>query len=197
MYFSTCISDLELSFISMSHLIYSIRNGWQWHIRCIRSFQQNMTRSYIWYITVIHNSFTIIYQFVLLRHIDREAMFCVLSPDTASTQGMTRPLTMGVWAHTWSRAWNGGTRLSACSLGNMLLSEVLRSKLEPHDHRQTSWEWWIVGFRDISISIMQCFVMVLIKWTQSKCLYWCRMIPSHPTNNIPNFAYGARPIWYC
>ena len=71
----TCISVLELIFYSVSHLVYRIRYGWQWHIRYSRSFQQHMTRSrlrpfahlsyiavtrwYIGYVTVIHNVFLI------------------------------------------------------------------------------------------------------------------------------------------
>ena len=40
---NTCISVLELLFISLTHSIYRIRYGWQWHIRYIQSFQQYMT----------------------------------------------------------------------------------------------------------------------------------------------------------
>ena len=54
------ISVLAMLLILLSHLIYRIRYGWQWHIRYIHSFQQYMTRSFIWYANAVnHNVFTI------------------------------------------------------------------------------------------------------------------------------------------
>ena len=69
------ISVLESLLTSVSYLIYGIRHGWRWYIRCIHSFQQYLTRSYvrfahssyiaatrscIWYAIVIKNVVTMI-----------------------------------------------------------------------------------------------------------------------------------------